>query len=361
MRVTFISASLDLSGGSRIIATYAKMLAANGHQVTVVAPTPRSISLRKRVSELVRHGRLDLGQGLGSHFDKLGLDTRIVDHRPIVEADVPDADVVIATWWETAEWVNAFGKKKGAKVYFVQGHEVFDGLPLDRVRATYRMPFLKIVVSGWLQRIMANTYEDFGSVLVPNCVDHSVFHTEPRGKQPVPTVGFMYSSGGVKAVEIAIDAVHRLKARIPNLRVVSFGVLVPKGLGGLGRDFKFTRLPDGRQLREAYAACDVWLCSSRSEGFGLPAMEAMSCRTPVVSTRVGWPQDSIQNGINGFLVPVDDRHALCEAAESCLTMNNETWVAMSEQAYQTAQRYQWSESYALFAAALETAMSSRPR
>ena len=103
MRVTFIISSLDLSGGSRVIATYCRMLAASGHQVTVVVPQRRPIPLRRRLRQLIVHGRWDAGQGRGSHYDDLGLDVRVVDHRPIVEADVPDADVVIATWWETAE------------------------------------------------------------------------------------------------------------------------------------------------------------------------------------------------------------------------------------------------------------------
>lgn len=361
MRITFVISSLDLSGGSRVIATHARMLAESGHSVTVVVPQRRPFPLRRRLRELIVHGRWETGHGAGSHYDDLGLDVRVVDHRPIVEADVPDADVVIATWWETAEWVNALSAKKGVKVYFVQGHEVFDNLPLDRVRATYRMPFVKIVVSGWLGRIMKETYGDANSILVPNAVDHSVFYADPRGKQVVPTVGFMYSLGSVKAIEVAIDAIRKLRDKVPSLRVVSFGVVPPRGLEDFKRNLQFTLRPDGRQLRDAYSACDVWMCSSKSEGFGLPAMEAMACRTPVVSTRVGWPLDSIQNGINGFLVPVDDSQALCEAAETCLTIANKTWLAMSQQAHQTAQRYQWRETHARFEAALTIALRGPPR
>ena len=43
--------------------------------------------------------------------------------------------VVIATWWETAEWVAGLSPRKGAKAYFLQHHEVHPGQPVDRVRA----------------------------------------------------------------------------------------------------------------------------------------------------------------------------------------------------------------------------------
>ena len=71
-----------------------------------------------------------------------------------VDADLPDADIVIATWWETAEWVNALSPAKGRKVYFIQHHEVFSYLPVERSRATYRLPLHKIVISRWLKDLM---------------------------------------------------------------------------------------------------------------------------------------------------------------------------------------------------------------
>jgi len=74
--------------------------------------------------------------------------------KTIVDSDFPDADAVIATWWETAEWVAQLSPTKGAKV-FMQGHEVFLGLPLDRVTATYHVPIHKIVVADWLVDVVS--------------------------------------------------------------------------------------------------------------------------------------------------------------------------------------------------------------
>ena len=56
----------------------------------------------------------------------------------------------MATWWETAEWVARYPASKGAKAYFIQHHEVHEGLPADRVNATWRLPMHKIVIANWL-------------------------------------------------------------------------------------------------------------------------------------------------------------------------------------------------------------------
>jgi hypothetical protein len=114
-------------------------------------------------------------------------------HRPVTDRDLPDADVVIATWWETAEWVARLAPSKGAKCYFIQHHEVFDWLPVERVRSTYRLPLHKIVIARWLASLMKNEYGDAHVDLVPNSVDHRQFFAAPRSKQAKPTVGFIYS------------------------------------------------------------------------------------------------------------------------------------------------------------------------
>ena len=60
---------------------------------------------------------------------------------------------------------------------------------------------------------------------------------------------------------------------------------------------EFHCLPPQEKIRTFYASCDVWLCASSSEGFYLPTLEAMACRCPVVSTRVGGATDIIQDGV----------------------------------------------------------------
>ena len=284
MRITFISPTVNMSGGVRVMAIYARALMKMGHDVCIVSPPPASSPpMRKLKSWLRGNGWPEDATGR-SHLDGSELDHRILDRwRPITDDDVPDGDVVIATWWETAEWVGTLSARKGAKVYFIQHHEIHDYLQVARCHATYRLPFHKIVIARWLKRVMSEQYGDSTVDVVPNSVDRTQFFAPVRGKQLRPSVGFLYSKVNFKGLDLTLAALRIVRERIPDLRMISFGSERPSPDLALPKGTEFFHLPPQDELRNLYARCDVWLTASRSEGFNLPALEAMACRTPVVS------------------------------------------------------------------------------
>ena len=58
---------------------------------------------------------------------------------------------------------------------------------------------------------------------------------------------------------------------------------------------------------------DVYLSTSRSEGFSLTVVQAMACAVPVIATRSGGPEEIVTDGVDGILVAVDDVPSLAGA------------------------------------------------
>lgn len=346
MRIVFLLPVADMSGGNRVVSIYAAALGRRGHQVTVISPPRRRRSLKGKIRALLKNGRWDVAATPPkSHLDNLGVNHQELEtYRAIESKDVPDADVIVATWWETAEWLFHIAPQKGAKAYFIQHHEVFPYLPVERAKATYKMPMHKIVIANWLRTVMAEEYGDMQVDLVPNSVDKVQFNAPPRSQQSRPTVGFLFSAEVFKGVDVTLKAIRQLRSSFSNLRVVSFGNSHPRHFPDWDPAIEFELSPAQDRLREIYAQCDVWITASRSEGFNLPAMEAMACRTPVVSTRTGWPEEAIRDHVNGFLVAVDDANALAAQTEQVLTLKPDAWQAMSLLAYQTATTGSWEQS-----------------
>ena len=353
LRITFVAPPVSMAGGIRVIAIYAKLLVEQGHSVVIVSPPAPPISLKQKLKHLLRHQVWLVREPQASHLDGLGLDHRVLDaYRAVTDNDVPDADVVIATWWETAEWVNDLSSKKGVKFYFVQHHELFDFVPVERCRETYRLPLHKIVIAKWLANVMRDEYGDADVDLVPNSVDHQQFFAPSRGKQVRPTVGFLYHQAAFKGVDITLMALARLREKYPDLRAICFGSHAPKDRAELADFIEFECAPAQERIRGIYAQCDVWITASRSEGFNLPAMEAMACRTPVVATDTGWPSEAIRDGENGFLVAVDDVDGIVQGVSQMMDADDAEWRRISEEALHTVADSSWEKSCMQFEAAL---------
>jgi L-malate glycosyltransferase len=67
-------------------------------------------------------------------------------------------------------------------------------------------------------------------------------------------------------------------------------------------------------VEEVLVGADLFLLPSETESFGLAALEALSCEVPVITTRVGGLPEVVQEGVNGFLLPVGDVDGMTAAA-----------------------------------------------
>jgi len=89
-----------------------------------------------------------------------------------------------------------------------------------------------------------------------------------------------------------------------------------------------------------YSAADMVVMPSHYESFGMVALEAMACGTPVVASKVGGLTYSVQDGRTGFLVPERDAEALA-AKIRLLLCDEDLRKTLGLQAAQWARSYGW--------------------
>ena len=114
---------------------------------------------------------------------------------------------------------------------------------------------------------------------------------------------------------------------------------------GLADQVRFVPPQPHERLAGFYRGVDVCLVPSRTESFGLVALEAAACGTPVVAASVGGLRSLVDDGTTGFLV--DGRDPLDFAGPvSRLLADPELSVEMSANAEACSRRYPWSNTAA---------------
>jgi glycosyltransferase involved in cell wall biosynthesis len=122
-------------------------------------------------------------------------------------------------------------------------------------------------------------------------------------------VGHLGAFAQEKGQDVAIAAVALLKERMPQLRMILAGENPPSAPPD-----RRVQLPGFIENRdEFFAALDLFIMPSRSEGWGLAAAEAMAHGLPVVASETGGLRDVVVPGETGWLVTPGDPRLLAEA------------------------------------------------
>jgi len=199
--------------------------------------------------------------------------------------------------------------------------------------------------------------------LVPSGVDPAFFSPGDRagaraalGLDDRPTLLFVGRIQPLKGLTVAVEALARLADRRTRLVVVGG----PSGLDGPVEMERVVALVDRLGLAERvlfvppqphhllsswYRAADVVVVPSRSESFGLVALEAAACGVPVVAAAVGGLRTLVDDGVSGFLV--EDRYPASFArAVECVLADPGRAAWMGAEAARGSRRYSWSTTAA---------------
>ena len=275
----------------------------------------------------------------------------------------------LRNWWGVpmVHMAHTLGAVKNRVAQSAQEHE-----PALRLEHEAMLPGWadKLVVSTESERaeveLISNT--DNGHIaVIPPGVDLSVFHPYPqeraRRELAIPAddkmllfVGRIEPLKGIDTLLSALQLLQQSGDMPAHLCVSVIGGDPAKPLETrhaeldklmmlckeLGLSDMVTFL--GRRAQETlhyyYASSDIVVMPSHYESFGMVALEAMACGTPVIASDVGGLAELVQDGETGFLVPGRDPAAMAECLR-CLLSDQELLARLGRQAANYAERYDW--------------------
>jgi len=341
-------------GGYIMVYAYADFLASRGHDVTVVHPLSLDGMDYDQPYAVRRDAQMRRRDWMAPWFAFKANPTRVMI--PRVDArHMPDADAVIATAWQTAVAVNLLAQEKGVKFYFVQGLETWAG-PSERVLQTYRLGLTNIVVSRWLEEELTHLGAPVAAV-VPNGIDIDFFSQSSPGLVRNPQrVAWVYTGGPFKGGTCAIEALSKARLLHPELDAVVWGTGARPSC--LPDWIQYHENPPRTAIRDMLHSSGIFLSSSRSEGFGLPGLEAMAAGCAVVTTDSGGVRDYAHHRQTALVVPPDDPDALSSALVQMLsdrTLRDE----LAQHGLVEAARFNLADTAELFEQALLTGVGHK--
>jgi glycosyltransferase involved in cell wall biosynthesis len=361
MRITFVCLTEPSIEGAGTVAAIAQRLHARAHRTTVLAVPPRRASLVKALVQRLR-GAAARAKTAATELHGVDADVRWLSRRELTNADVPDSDVVVASDCHTAEWVWSLGPEKGAKVYLIQNDQRLmrpdDEQWAQRVEDAWRLPMNRIVMTRRLkERIMATASVE--CTVISGGVDARLLREPARGRQRTATVGMRISRLALGGTDLIVAAVEAARATVPQLRVVALGdepasddqTGVRNTLLPSNSDYHVC--PDAAQRCALYRTCDAWLSASQYEEFDWMTLEAMACRTPVVTTPGGASEEWVSAG-GGACAREDNPQDMAKAIVALVRQPDSAWRRLSDIAYATARGFTWDAVIGGWEAALKS-------
>jgi glycosyltransferase involved in cell wall biosynthesis len=278
-------------GGYATVYEYANRLATRGYRITLI----HAYTLYRKKKGIIGFIRLHAGFLRRLFLIAIGrapwrwfpihsaVRMRIAE--TLNEFWIPDADSIIATFWKTAEYAARYSRRKGAKFYFIQGMETdIDPSNASSVIKTWHMPLGKFAASKWLVQQIEATGQQ--CAYLPNGVDSRTFHISiPVENRFAHCVCMMISDQPVKGSADGLEALRIVYKKIPDVSASLYGTQVcPSDLESW---MSYSRLPSLEKLVSIYNRSAVFVSSSLSEGFGLPACEAAACGAALCLTAYG--------------------------------------------------------------------------
>jgi len=337
-------------GGYKVIYEYANQLVDREFTVTLVhsALQAQDTNGMRRLRKRIRHWRQKKTY-LPTQWFTLDPNIRCSWVYSVQKDSIPDADIIVATTWQNAEWVASYPESKGKKFYMIQNYGSMPNVVAERERLSWKLPLHKIVISRWLAEIAENMEEPCS--YVQNGLDFKAFGVDCAITERAPESVLMLShKSHAKGSSTGIAALSILKKELPQLQATLYGVgKRPKSLPDWA---VYERSPSQRRLRELYNKASIFIAPSLVEGWGLPPSEAMMCGCAVVATDIGGHQEFAINNETALLCAPNDPVAIANKVAQLIN-DPRLRSRISEGGARSIQKFTWERATRNFIQALD--------
>jgi len=249
-------------------------------------------------------------------------------------------DILVATFWPTV-YLSLFLRAKN-KFHLVQGweEEFYQNKIVKKiVNFSMKIDIPKIVISDYLKNKIKKIARTNSKIFKVNgCAIDSIFKSNKQksiGKS-ISILSVFSSFKYCKGFDVYLKVIDKLENK--NYRFI----LVTSKKKKLNSQIKTVFNPSRKELASLYKGADIFLSTARSEGFCLPALEAMASGCPVILTNSGGITEYARNGYNAIILNKIDKIWKNNLVDKIIK-NKNLRQKLIKNGLKTANKYSWEK------------------
>ncbi len=368
MKVTLVIYAMGLGGAERVMSIIANYWATHGWDVTLITLVGPDRPPFYPLDPRIKLQQLGVAGDSANAIAAIGnVWRRIKILRSTIVANQPD---LVISFMSTASVLTLFACWNSQIPVIVSKH-IYPGLTeatwIWRIltNLAYKSADLITVLTQSAVKFFPPA-QGYRTIVMPNPVITPVPEVTTERLLPTPTLIAVGRLAHQKGFDLLIEAFSKLSDRYPDwhLTILGEGTSRPE-LETLRSQLQLTdrvHLPGqvknvNAHLRQA----DIFVMSSRLEGFPMALCEAMACGLPVLSADcLSGPREIIEDGINGILVATEDIAALAVGLETLMSDASKR-QQLGQVAPQVLDRFGLEQVMAMWQQAIDQVIERRMR
>lgn len=344
MVITFClpGATNAVSGGYKVIFTYANLLSQRGHEVNVFFGN-KNLKGAKFLHSNKLLWSIAVRVLFGNSPRWFNLDEKVnvtYAYEGITDETVLDGDVVIATAVDTAIDVSKLSTTKGKKFYLVQDLEEWE-FGKQYAYDTYKLGLHIIAVSGELYNLTKKHGAQNATCIVNGIETNHFYLSNSIQSRDKYSVAMLYHRLEGKGSRYGIEALCMLKEDYPELKATLFGTV--KDPQDIPDWIHYVYKASQDELHEIYNNAAIYLCPTIYEGFGLTSAESMACGCALVTTDYAGCMDFVKSNVNALTCDVKNSRQLYENMKR-LIEDEELRYYLADNAVKMASAMTWENA-----------------